>query len=170
MPWKVSGSVEDCLIAVRSKRSKPTQPAMRTLTGLVLLLATAACGSDVASGHPWLAIPAEYPHQVIESEGAGQGQLVIAVDPGVTPEQALEVGEIVLQQAPADIIVNARIYNDEATARNWRTVDAQWTLEHLWVLARRTADEDELRWVGPAEIAPPGAVLADSVAETDSAS
>ncbi|MQA90581.1 MAG: hypothetical protein GEU90_10145 [Gemmatimonas sp.] len=137
-------------------------------TVLFLTLAFVGCG-EAERAHPWLAIPETHPHQVIESVGPGQGQLVIALPPGATPPEALEVGRIVLQQAPADAIVNARIYNDEATARNWRTVDAEWTLEHLWVLARRTGEgEDELRWVGPADLE--GALAAEPDEESDTTS
>jgi hypothetical protein len=129
----------------------------RLITLGFLSLLVAAC-SDGEPEHPWLVIPEGDPYQLVEAEGPGEGQIVLALPAEATPEQALEVGRTVLEQAPAGVVVNARIYNDEATARNWRTVEAQWTLEHLWVLARRTADgEEELRWVGPADVegAPP---------------
>jgi|SRR5690606_7583900 len=138
----------------------------RSVLTAIALLGLVACGGD--AGHPWLAIPDTYPHQLIESEGAGGGQLVIAVPPETSPQTALELGRVILSQAPEGVVVNARIYNDEATARNWRTVAAEWTLEHLWVLARRTGDGDEeVRWVGPSDVE--GAPAAESMADTTAA-
>jgi hypothetical protein len=149
---------------------------MRKLPILLTALTTlTACGGGEPE-HPWLAIPENVPYQLIEAEGPGEGQLVIAVPGDATPQEAIDLGRLILQQAPTDAVVNARIYNDEATARNWRTVEAQWTLEHLWVLARRTGDgEDEVRWVGPPDVegAPqpaPGEVADTLAALADSAS
>lgn len=117
----------------------------------------AACGGG-DEAHPWLALPEGSPHRILEATGADEGQIVIAMDPAVTPDEALALGEWVRAQAPPGVTVNARLYNDEATARNWRTVASDWTREHLWVtvVVIPQSGRDDVRWAGPEELSPEG--------------
>lgn len=138
---------------------------VRGILTAVALLALGACGGGEPQ-HPWLSVPENADFQIIESSGVGEGQIVIAMEPPVAQARAVALGEEILAQAPADATVNARIYNDEATARNWSTVDAVWTNEHLLVVATRTrTGGDEVRWVRGEEEGPAGPQQQDSVAE-----
>ncbi|MEX2572568.1 MAG: hypothetical protein WD737_14805 [Gemmatimonadota bacterium] len=126
---------------------------MRTFAAgisLAALAGFAACGG-VEPPHPWIELPEGSGHQIIETGGLDDGQVVIAVDSTVTPDEALRLGEEILAQAPADATVNVRLYNDEATARNWSTVASEWTQQHLWVVVRASPGSGlrEVRWVGP---------------------
>lgn len=126
---------------------------IRTKLGFIILLAgLPGCAPDSAE-HPWLALPEGSAHEIVESAGIGGGQVVIAMDPAVTPAEALRLGEEVLAQAPGGRTVNVRLYNDPATARNWNTVPADWTRQHLWVVVRVNPESGlrEVRWVGPEE-------------------
>ncbi len=120
------------------------------LVPALALVLTACAGADAASEHPWLQLPAAAGHTIVESTGVSGGQVVIALDSATTPETAIQLGHEILRQAPPQVTLNVRLYNDEATARNWRTVPADWTQEHLWVLVRSSAEGGaEVRWVGP---------------------
>jgi hypothetical protein len=118
---------------------------------LALSLATLVGCADDPGPHPWLTLPEGSRHRIVESMGPGEGQIVVAMDPEVKPEEALELGRSIQAQAPAEVTVNARLYNDEGTARNWRRVAADWTREHLWVTVVIVPESgrNEVRWVGP---------------------
>lgn len=126
-----------------------TMTSIRILA-LLFLAALAACAGDAS--HPWIVLPEGSAHRIVESTGIGDGQVVIAMDPAVTRDEAMQLGNLIQSQAPEGVTVNARLYNDEETARNWRTVDAQWTLQHLWVTVTviPQTGRNEVRWVGPA--------------------
>jgi hypothetical protein len=117
-----------------------------TLTGLLL----ASCSTDEAE-HPWLELGEGSPHQIVEFSGADAGQIVIAMDPAVTREEALELGRLIQAQAPPGARVNARLYNDEFTARGWRTAPAEMRVEHLLVLVSANPETglNEVRWAPP---------------------
>lgn len=107
--------------------------------------------SSPAAEHSWLTFPDGSGHEIVESGGVGDGQVVIAMDPSITPDEALRLGEEILAQAPIGRTINVRLYNDPATARRWDRVPAEWTREHLWVLVRANPGSGlrEVRWVGP---------------------
>ena len=89
----------------------------RTAVALLLGCGLAAgCGGGEPA-HPWLAIPETQPHQIIESAGPDGGQLVLAIPGESTPQQALDLGELILSQAPAEAIVNARRLTNVGTFR-----------------------------------------------------
>lgn len=126
---------------------------IRTSLGFIVLIAGLAGCAPKLEEHPWLELPEASAHEIVESAGVGGGQVVIAMDPAVTPEEALRLGEKILAQAPSGGTVNVRLYNDPATARNWKTVPADWTRQHLWVVVRANPESGlrEVRWVGPDE-------------------
>ncbi len=101
----------------------------------------------------------------MEFAGADAGQIVIAMDPAVTREDALELGRLVQSQAPPGAIVNAQLYNDEGTARGWRTAQAEMRVEHLLVLVtiNPASGLNEVRWARPDSLQAPGVGAADSV-------
>lgn len=137
-----------------------------------LLLLTGCGGSE--PGHPWLDLGEGSPHRIVDFAGVDAGQIVIAMDPTVSPDEAMELGRRVQAQAPPGATVNARLYDDETTARNWSTAPAQMRIEHLQVVVSINPDTglDEVRWVrpdsldasGPAVGADTGADTADSLA------
>jgi hypothetical protein len=117
----------------------------------------AACGGGV--DHPWIRLEAGSPHQIIEFSGADAGQVVIAADPGISRSEALELGRLIQSQAPPNATVNVRIYNDEATARAWRTVAGNLSVEHLLVVVSSSSatGRPEVRWIRPDSLdSPPG--------------
>jgi len=121
---------------------------------LLPLFLLAGCGG-AAPQHPWLAPEgAPLPFQILESLGSSGGQLVLLVDYTASPEEVLELGEWVLTRAPAGSTVNARIFNDENTALQWRTAPAIWTLEHLLAVATQNPSTGtrQVRWVKGAAV------------------
>lgn len=122
-----------------------------------LLLMLMGCSSTEAV-HPWLELGEGSAHQIVEFAGADAGQIVIAMEPGVTREEALALGRQIQAQAPAGARVNARLYNDEFTARGWRTAPAQMRVEHLLVLVSINPETglNEVRWAPPDD--PPSSI------------
>jgi hypothetical protein len=114
--------------------------------------------SSTEAAHPWLDLGESSAHQIVEFAGADAGQIVIAMEPGVTREEALALGRRIQAQAPTGARVNARLYNDEFTARGWRTAPAQMRVEHLLVLVSINPETglNEVRWAPPDE--PPGSI------------
>ncbi len=121
---------------------------------LAVLLATAVVGcSSSEPEHPWIDLGENAPHQIVEFSGADAGQIVIAMDPAVTQEEAMGLGRLIQSQAPPGATVNARLYNNEATARGWRTAPAEMRVRHLLVLVSVSSATglNEVRWVQPEE-------------------
>jgi hypothetical protein len=120
---------------------------------------TAACGGGIE--HPWIRLDPDSPHRIIEYSGADAGQVVIAVDPTISREDALELGRLIQSQAPPDATVNVRIYNDETTARTWRTVAGNLSVEHLLVIVSSSSatGRPEVRWVRPDSLDAPSRAL-----------
>lgn len=116
-----------------------------------LVVAAASGCSDGESAHPWIDLGPDSAHRIIEYSGLDAGQVVIALDPGVTREEALALGERIEAQAPEGATVNVRLYNDEQTARNWRSAAANQRIEHLLVLvsSNSATGDVEVRWVRP---------------------
>ena len=134
-----------------------------------------ACGDEV--DHPWIRLDPGSPHRIIEFSGADAGQVVIAANPEISREEALELGRLVQSQAPPGATVNVRIYNDETTARTWRTVAGNLSVEHLLVIVSSSSatGRPEVRWVRPDSLdAPSGPLqttaLPDSLSPPDSSS
>jgi hypothetical protein len=101
--------------------------------------------------HPWIDLGPDSPYEMIEFSGADAGQVVIAMPPTVTRDEALELGRRIQSQAPPGATVNVRLYNDEATARDWRTASNEMSTAHLLVTVTTSsaAGEPEVRWVRP---------------------
>lgn len=101
--------------------------------------------------HPWIDLGPGSPDKIVEFSGADAGQVVIAMPPTVTRDEALELGRRIQSQAPPGATVNVRLYNDEATARGWRTASNEMSTAHLLVVVESssTAGEPEVRWVRP---------------------
>lgn len=117
---------------------------------LSLLLATLAACSGSERGHPWLRL--DDPNaRIIEVSDLNPGHVVIVMDLPASQEEALSLGRRIQAQAPEGATVNVRIYNDEQTARKWRTAPAPLTLQHLLVVVRIVPETglNEVRWVGP---------------------
>jgi hypothetical protein len=131
---------------------------VRGLPGACILSLIIGCGSGGA-GHPWFDPSAAPPHEILEVGGVSSGQMVILVPAGMPPEEVMNLGRVIAAQAPADATVNARIFDDRQTAREWRTAPAAWTLQHLLVLVTATpgGGAPEVRWTGPEEMIPPDA-------------
>jgi hypothetical protein len=131
---------------------------VRWLPGACILSLIIGCGSGGA-GHPWFDPSAAPPHEILEVGGVSSGQMVILVPAGMPPEEVMNLGRVIAAQAPADATVNARIFDDRQTAREWRTAPAAWTLQHLLVLVTATpgGGAPEVRWTGPEEMIPPDA-------------
>ena len=123
-------------------------PLRHALWALVL---GACSGGD--TGHPWLDLGDPSPHEVVEFSGANAGQIVIAMDPAVTREEALALGRLIQSQAPSGATVNARLYDHEPTARGWRQAAAEMRIAHLLVVVsiNPATDLNEVRWVRPDE-------------------
>lgn len=121
-------------------------------TAVLLVAGLMGCSSS-ESEHPWLDLGEDSRHQIVESSGTDAGQIVIAMDPAVTREEAMELGRLIQSQAPPGATVNARLYNEETTARGWRTASAEMRVEHLLVLVSISprTELDEVRWVPPEE-------------------
>ena len=117
-----------------------------------LTLILAGCSSPEVA-HPWLDLGEDSLHQMIEFTGSDAGQIVIAMDPQVTREEALSLGRQIQAQAPPGARVNARLYNEETTARGWRTAPAEMRVEHLLVLVSINPQTglNEVRWAPPDE-------------------
>jgi hypothetical protein len=120
---------------------------------IVLLVAALMGCSKSEPEHPWLDLGEDSPHQIVEFSGTDAGQIVIAMNPAITREEAMELGHLIQSQAPSGTTVNARLYNEESTARGWRTAPAEMRVEHLLVLVSisPTTELDEVRWVPPEE-------------------
>ncbi len=99
--------------------------------------------------HPWIELGEGSLHQIVEFSGVNAGQIVVAMDPTVSRADAMELGRLIQSQAPAGATVNARLYNDDATARGWRTARADLRVEHLLVLVsvNPATGLNEVRWV-----------------------
>jgi hypothetical protein len=110
-----------------------------------------ACAGGSSEDHPWIRLDPGSPHQIIEFSGADAGQVVIAADPGISRNEALELGRLIQSQAPPGATVNVRIYNDETTARGWRTAPALMHLSHLLVIVSSSSatGSPEVRWARP---------------------
>jgi hypothetical protein len=110
----------------------------------------AGCGGDSLE-HPWIRLDPGSPHRIVEFSGADAGQVVIAADPNISREEAMQLGRLIQSQAPAGAVVNVRIYNDETTAREWRTAQADLNLPHLLVIVSSSSatGSPEVRWVRP---------------------
>ena len=121
-------------------------------TAVLLVAGLMGCSSS-ESEHPWLDLGEDSRHQIVEFSGTDAGQIVIAMDPAVTREEAMELGRLIQSQAPSGATVNARLYNEETTARGWRTAPAEMRVEHLLVLVSISprTELDEVRWVLPEE-------------------
>ncbi len=132
----------------RPPRARPLPTQWVTL--IVTLLLASGC-SGTSSEHPWLVLDEEEPNRIIESSGYDSGQLVLLMPENVSPDEALELGRRIQAAAPEGATVNARLFNDELSARNWRTAPEQWVRQHLLVVVQRVPDIDldEVRWVGP---------------------
>jgi hypothetical protein len=118
-----------------------------------------ATGCGGGSDHPWIRLDPESPHRIVEFSGADAGQVVIAADPSITREEALELGRLIQSQAPPGATVNVRIYDDEQTAREWRTAPASMNVPHLLVIVSSSTatGSPEVRWVRPDSLdSPPG--------------
>ena len=128
-----------------------------------------ACGDEV--DHPWIRLDPGSPHRIIEFSGADAGQVVVAADPAISREEALELGRLIQSQAPPDATVNVRIYNDETTARTWRTVAGNLSVEHLLVIVSSSSatGRPEVRWVRPDSLDAPLAVPQPTVRPDSSA-
>jgi hypothetical protein len=110
-----------------------------------------ACDRDVTDDHPWIRLDPDSPHRILEFSGADAGQVVIAADPAISRDEALELGRLIQSQAPPGAVVNVRIFNDEATARGWRTSPANLYVSHLLVIVSSSSATGgtEVRWVRP---------------------
>jgi hypothetical protein len=123
----------------------------------------AACGGGSSQEHPWIRLDPGSSHRIIEFSGADAGQVVIAADPTISRDEALELGRLIQSQAPPGATVNVRIYNDEATALGWRTAPANMHVSHLLVIVSSSSatGSPEVRWVRPDSLdAFPGATQA----------
>ncbi len=142
-------------------------PSIKTFSIPIIVLALAGCSTSEPA-HPWLDLGASSPHRIIEFAGADAGQIVIAMDPAVSREQALELGSLIQSQAPPGAIVNAQLYNDEATARGWRTAQAQMRVEHLLVLVTINpgTELNEVRWARPDSLPASNGALSAPGADT----
>lgn len=109
--------------------------------------------SSADAGHPWLDLGDQSAHQIVEFSGANAGQIVIAMDPSVTREEALALGRSIQSQSPAGATVNARLYDHEPTARGWRQAPAEMRFAHLLVVVsiNPSTGLNEVRWVLPEE-------------------
>jgi hypothetical protein len=127
------------------RSQRPVFPAV-----LLALSLLPGCG-EAEEEHPWIRLGPDSPFSIVESSGTSGGQVVILMPPEVSREEALGLGQLVRSQVPEGATVNVRLYNDETTARGWRTAPAEWTLQHLLVVVQVVPDTglDEVRWVGP---------------------
>ena len=132
----------------RVRRSRPSRMSSHLLWAFVL----GACTAGDA-GHPWLDLGDPSPHEIVEFSGANAGQIVVAMDPAVTREEALALGRLIQTQAPPGATVNARLYDHEPTARGWRQAPAEMRIAHLLVVVsiNPATDLNEVRWVRPDE-------------------
>ena len=107
--------------------------------------------SSADAGHPWLDLGDPSVHQIVEFSGVNAGQIVIAMDPSVTREDALALGRSIQSQAPPGATVNARLYDHEPTAREWRQTPAEMRIAHLLVVVsiNPSTGLNEVRWVRP---------------------
>ncbi len=127
--------------------------------------------SSADAGHPWLDLGDPSPHQIIEFSGADAGQIVIAMDPSVTRDEALALGRLIQSRAPAGATVNARLYDHEPTARGWRQASAEMRIAHLLVVVSVNAATglSEVRWVRPEDDQAATGTSTETAAPTDSA-
>jgi hypothetical protein len=112
-----------------------------------------SCAGEPERGHPWLDLAGAPPHEIVEVSGTTGGQLVIVVPAGSAYEDVMELGRRIAEQAPPAATVNARIFDDLDTARNWRTAPGDWTVQHLLVVVTRVPGEEsaDVRWMRPGE-------------------
>ena len=132
----------------QARKRRPLSLFSHVLWAFVL----GACTAGDA-GHPWLDLGDPSPHEIVEFSGANAGQIVIAMDPAVTREEALALGRLIQSQAPPGATVNARLYDHEPTARGWRQAPAEMRIAHLLVVVsiNPATDLNEVRWVRPDE-------------------
>jgi len=137
---------------------------LRSSPAAILLLAAvlpvmAGCSAESIE-HPWLDLGSAPPHEILEVSGTSSGQLVILVPESVTREEVMALGAMIANQAPAGATVNARIFNDRATALNWRTAPGAWTAQHLLAVVTAVPETGapEVRWVTADENLPSGFV------------
>lgn len=125
---------------------------MRPFSHVLWALVLGACTAG-DTGHPWLDLGDPSPHEIVEFSGANAGQIVIAMDPAVTREEALALGRLIQSQAPPGATVNARLYDHEPTARGWRQAPAEMRIAHLLVVVsiNPATALNEVRWVRPEE-------------------
>ena len=137
---------------------------------LVLWTMVLAGCSSADAGHPWLDLGASSPHQIIEFSGADAGQIVIAMDPPVTCEEALTLGRLIQSRAPAGATVNARLYDHEPTARGWRQAAAEMRIAHLLVVVSMSPSTglSEVRWVRSDDDEAAAGASAEAAAPADS--
>lgn len=143
-----------------SRTSAPTLPSILALAALLI-----GCAPTTPE-HPWIDLGPDSPDRIIEFSGADAGQVVIAMPPTATREEALDLGRRIQSQAPPGATVNVRLYNDEATARDWRTASNEMSTAHLLVVVATSSASGraEVRWVRPDSLddpaqglpAPPG--------------
>jgi hypothetical protein len=85
----------------------------------------------------------------LEVAGSTGGQLIIFVPPEAPDEAVLDLAARIADQAPPNSTVNARIFDDRDTARNWRTAPADWTVQHLLAVVTHLPGDSaaEVRWM-----------------------
>jgi len=142
-------------------------PPIRSLLAWTVLT---SCAAEPVAGPTWLDLEDAPPHEIVEVSGASGGQLVIVVPSGSSQADVLELGRRIADQAPPNATLNARIFDDLDTARNWRTAPADWTVQHLLVVVTGTPESDEVdvRWMRPEEessMGAPDATPVDSLPE-----
>ncbi len=130
----------------------------RAIAGCFLLaIGVAGCGERSGPGHPWLDLEGSPAHELLEVGGVTSGQLIVLVPENAAWAEVMELAHRIAAQVPPGTTVNARIFNDRETARNWRTAPAEWTVQHLLAVVTSVpgGGAPEVRWVGPEERVPP---------------
>jgi hypothetical protein len=147
---------------MRRLPSTPARSHGRLAAALLCAGLVVGCGAEEAPAHPWLDLAGAPTHEILEVSGTTGGQLVIYVPPESTQEAVVDLGRRIADQAPPNATLNARIFDDRETARNWRTAPADWTIQHLLLVVTRLPGEPvELRWMQP-DPALPRVMSADS--------
>ncbi|MFW6010297.1 MAG: hypothetical protein ACOC9H_00110 [Gemmatimonadota bacterium] len=132
----------------RGTRSVRSVGILTLVLGPAFGLVAGCSPGEVA--HPWFTLD-DPTARIVEVSEMNPGQVVVVMEPPVNRDDALAVGRSLREQAPEGAQVNARIYDDEWTARNWRTAPEQQTLEHLLVVVQivPSTGRDRVEWVGP---------------------